>query len=203
MADSPDTPQSTDSRAETNADALKELSFDASSDGGRTAGFCLECRRLVERQEGGTCPEGHVAEGVVGMVALPEDFEKELPQVTSFNWGAFFIPMVWGPVYGMWAGILLFPLWMFVDNVVYVALTRGGAWWAGAAAVIALTVLIMVWFARTATIPAYLKLKTPTSIEKFNRQQKTWGIIGAIFFVVILALASAYNIVYRIPGVTP
>lgn len=158
----------------------------------RTAGFCLECRRLVERNAQGGCPAGHDASAIVGSVQLRND--RELPQVPSFNWGAFFMPMIWGPAHGLWAGAVLFPVWLFADSIIMSAYKNGGALVVAAVVVVALTLLFMFWFARTASIPAYLRMGHKMTIPQFNARQRVWGIVGAVFFITLLALATYFNV---------
>lgn len=157
-----------------------------------TAGMCLECRRLVRRASDGRCPEGHHPSSVVGTLSLKDD--RELPQLARFNWGAFLMPMVWGPAHGLWVGAVLFPVWLFADSIVMSAYRTGGLLWVAAAAVVAATIGFMAWFATTASIPAYLRVSHKVSIPRFNRRQRVWAAMGAVFMLAVLALATYYNV---------
>jgi hypothetical protein len=37
--------------------------------------------------------------------------------IPRFNWGAFFIPPIWGVANGQWPGVFFLPLWVFIDNM--------------------------------------------------------------------------------------
>ncbi len=176
----------------TEGTALDPVVYDVLGIEMRTAGFCYECRRLVERMPDGSCPAGHHPGSIAGRMTLLDD--RELPQLPVFNWGAFFMPMIWGPANGLWAGMILFPVWLFADSIFMSAYRNGGGLYVAAFAVGVLTLWFMAWFARTASISAYMRVSDRMTIAAFNNRQKKWAVGGAVFFIGVMALATYYNI---------
>jgi hypothetical protein len=99
------------------------------------AGWCRECGDWVWVDEQGACQNGHGPESVAGIHEAepqPDPFQPrpetpavpdepgfgvgEMPdEVYRFNWGAFFLPPVWGVVYGAWPVVSLWVLTLMIS----------------------------------------------------------------------------------------
>lgn len=102
--------------------------------------------------------------------------------VPRFNWGAFFIPPIWGVANGQWPGVFFLPLWVFIDNML-----RGpqpfGIWSVIAGwTVAALTIGAQALYAANANRIAWHKVAGHMSSEQFARRQRIWAIIGVLTF---------------------
>lgn len=100
--------------------------------------------------------------------------------IPRFNWGAFFIPPIWGVAHGQWPGVFFLPLWVFIDNLV-----RGpqpfGVWSAVAGwLVAAVTLGVQALYAANANRFAWPRFAGRMTPEAFARRQRTWGIVGAV-----------------------
>lgn len=99
--------------------------------------------------------------------------------IPRFNWGAFFIPPIWGVAHGQWPGVFFLPLWVFVDNML-----RGpqpfGVWsvvagWSIAAA----TLGAQAVYAANANRIAWHRVADRMTPEQYARRQRMWGVGGA------------------------
>lgn len=141
----------------------------------RSAGYCVLCDALVERNFDGACPSGHVAEAVQGRMRLADD--EPVPTLPRFNLAAFLMPPIWGPAHGAWAGGVFLPIWLFADSIIVSAARRGGVGlWIGAALVMAATLGFEYFFARRASGVAFRRVMHKMSAEEFLRRQRTWAI---------------------------
>ena len=68
----------------------------------------------------------HTLDDVAGG-EVPSADESVLLEIPKFNWGAFFVPPIWGIVNRQWWGVLFLPAWVFVDNMLRSESTLG-AW---------------------------------------------------------------------------
>lgn len=105
--------------------------------------------------------------------------------IPRFNWGAFFIPPIWGVANGQWPGVFFLALWVFIDNVL-----RGpkpfGAWSTVAGIVLAaFTIGVQVLYAANANRIAWHRYAGRMSAVEFAHRQRIWGIVGAITVVVM------------------
>ena len=129
----------------------------------------------------------------------PAVVARELPEgLTSFNWGAFLVPPLWGVAYGQWAGVFFLPAWAFVDNMI-----RGsyelGTWtswlgWAMAAA----TLGLQAGYARTANRIWWHRTQDPGRVEGYARQQRMWLLGG----IVIVAAMTVWIVLFLATGPT-
>lgn len=109
-------------------------------------------------------------------------FADPPPPIPRFNWGAFFIPPIWGIANGQWPGIFFLPLWVFIDN-----LLRGpqpfGAWSVAAGVTVAgVTLGAQAVYALNANRLAWHRAAGRTSPERFARHQRLWGMAGLLTF---------------------
>jgi len=125
--------------------------------------------------------------------ALFSDPPEPIPR---FNWGAFFIPPIWGVANGQWPGVFFLPLWVFIDNVL-----RGpqpfGVWGVAAGwALAALTLGAQGLYAANANRLAWHKAAGRLSPEQFARRQRVWGVVGAITFVGMVVWITLFMLGY-------
>ncbi len=128
-----------------------------------------------------------------------EKFLKGLPRV---NWGAFFMPPIWGPAHGFWVTILWYPAWLLADNVVYWA-TEAPTPLSVILAVLTLVILLVVTvvFAIVSQpFAAHRAEERGTSRETYLRRERIWAIASFLIAAVMVALATYYNLAIR-PGV--
>ncbi|MDO4502911.1 MAG: viscotoxin-A3 [Coriobacteriia bacterium] len=131
-----------------------------------------------------------------------QDFEREeefLKGLPYFNWGALLMPPIWGPGHGEFAVILFYPLWLFVDNLIYAATQEPTVLSVGLAG-IALTVVVL------ATL-AYGRISQPRAAHRADRMGKTrqqyvaterkWTVACAVLAVLVVGLATYYNLLIR------
>jgi hypothetical protein len=102
--------------------------------------------------------------------------------IPRFNWGAFFMPPIWGVANGQWPGVFFLPLWVFIDNML-----RGpqpfGIWSVIAGwTLAALTIGAQALYAANANRIAWHKVAGHMSPEQFARRQRIWAIIGVLTF---------------------
>ena len=124
------------------------------------------------------------------------DFLEGLPYV---NWGALFMPPIWGPVHGAWITILYYPALLLMDNLIYGFYTNPHPL-TGVLSALAVLILIVItiMFARAAQGSAYQQaLMKGKTKEQYVHTQKIWAVAMFIVLVVALAAASYYNIVVR------
>lgn len=152
------------------------------------AGFCSECGKDVWLKDGGGCVRGHDPQSVevARQVPLPAELD-------TFNWGAFFFPVLWPLFKGPagWAG--LFFLIGVVESMLGEVLPV--RWWPLIAAVLAADFAVLLWYGRNAN--RLLWVKTPWKVDQaaLLKAQRTWGIVGlsitsvcVLLFVVPLAV---------------
>ena len=125
-----------------------------------------------------------------------EQFMKGLPR---FNVAAFLLPPIWGPAHGFWTTILYYPIWLFVDNLFY-ATFEDPQPLSIVFSLLALVILvgITVAFAIVSQpIAAHRAEDKGVSRQAYLKRQKMWAIGCAIGAVVMLALATYYNLGIR------
>lgn len=161
----------------------------------RTAGYCVLCDRIVERDDAGACtrnPE-HPAQAVSGTVILAED--EPVPELPRFNLGAFLVPPVWGPAHGLWAGAIFLPMWLFMDSVIATAIGRGSASAAGGVAIVALTLGAQAWFAKRANGLAWRRVSDRVPVDEFVRRERVWAVALVPVAVLLIGWAVYYRLV--------
>ena len=128
--------------------------------------------------------------------AQEEEFLQGLP---FFNWGALLMPPIWGPGHGEFLVILFYPMWLFVDNLIYAAVHECTPL-SIVLAVAALAVILL------ATV-AYGRLSQPKAAhaaadagktrEEYLATERKWAVACGIIAVVFLVLATVYNLTIR------
>lgn len=129
-------------------------------------------------------------------IAAEEKFLRGLPRV---NWGAFFLAPVWGPAHGMWAAFLFFPAWLVADNVIYGAVSEPTALNVAFAVFIiaAIAVMTVVFAIVSQPFAAHRAEALGESREHYLRRQRVWAVVSAIIAVIVVALATWYNLDMR------
>lgn len=165
--------------------------------GKRYVGYCRSCHDFVEVTTTFTCAEqGHPKSDMA--VALLIDADEKKPHIPRLNLGALFMPALWGPGHGQWFMILFYPLWIFLDNMIYGAVHGNGM---GALAIGAslVTAAITVFYALNANRHGYLRVASEKTPEEYVRGERVWTVAMVVVGVAFLVFASWYNIAVR-PG---
>lgn len=129
-------------------------------------------------------------------IAREDEFLKGLPR---FNIGAFLLPPIWGPAHGIWATILYYPIWLFMDNLLYSAYREPSPLSIGLSVTASVILLgITIAFAIVSQpLAAHRAEEHGVSRETYLRRQRYWAIGCAVGAVVMIGLATYYNIVIR------
>ena len=133
-----------------------------------------------------------------------QDYSREdafLADLPFLNWGALFMAPIWGFAHGDWPAILFYPLWIFCDNLLYTA-------WASpsvmsvlmAVLAVAIMAVLMVGYARVSSPrSAHRAAERGKTLEEYLRTEKRWAIGMALIAIVMLIVATWYNLCVR-PG---
>lgn len=129
-------------------------------------------------------------------IAREEEFLKGLPLI---NWGALFLPPIWGPAHGFWITILYYPAWLFADNCFYAAYSERTTASIVFAVVVFLTLFIVTLvFARLSQpIAAHRAAERGSTKEEYVRKEKIWAIVCIVAGLVMIVAATYYNLVIR------
>lgn len=125
-----------------------------------------------------------------------QEFLKGIPRV---NLAAFLLPPIWGPVHGFWATLLFYPLWLFVDNLLYATYVNP------APLTVILAVIVLV--ALAAGTAAFAIVSQPIAYhraadrgvtkEQYLKRQRIWAVVCAVLGIAMLAFATYYNLEIR------
>lgn len=162
--------------------------------GMRLVGYCTRCRCFEELDGELKDHLRHGREDMAIIMELPED--KPLYHIPAFNWGAFLMPPIWGAGHGQVFAVVLYPIWLMVDNLIWAAL-HGQASPVLAAAALAGTLLFMFGYARTANHVGYMRVITRLSPEEYVRRERVWTAAMAVIAVAMVAFATWYNLTMR------
>ena len=129
-------------------------------------------------------------------IAEEEAWLKGLPRM---NWGAFFMPGIWGPAHGFWVSILFYPLWLLVDHLVFGAYAAPEAWKIAIAVAAILIILgITVAFAIVSQpFAAHRAESRGVSRERYLKRERVWTVISLALAIAALAWATYYNLNIR------
>lgn len=170
----------------------------AAPEGMRYVGVCRDCKGFVELDENlssCSCEHGKVR---IAMAMLLEK-DEPLPRLPKMNWGAFFMPALWGPGHGQWYLILMYPIWLFLDNIVYTAVHQGGLYILLAVACLAVMLTFMVVYARGANMFGYLRVAQEKSVKQFLQRERVWTVVMVVIALLFVVFATWYNLAVR-PG---
>lgn len=125
-----------------------------------------------------------------------EKFLKGLPRV---NVGALFLPPIWGPGHGIWVTILFYPIWLFADNMFYAAYENPSA--------MSIALALIVFASLAAGTIAFAIVSQPFAAHRaermgvdratYLRRERGWAIGCVIAGVIMIVLATYYNLVIR------
>ena len=169
------------------------------AEGMRYAGLCRDCKDFVELDDKLNPRDcGHTKDRVA--VALLLRKSEPLPHLPKMNWGAFFMPALWGPGHGQWYLILMYPILIFLDNIVYTAVHAGGLYILLAVACLACMLAFLIVYARGANMAGYLRVSHAKTVDEYLKGEKRWTWAMIAVAVVFIVFATYYNIAVR-PGV--
>lgn len=129
-------------------------------------------------------------------IAREKQFLKGLPRV---NIAALFLPPIWGPAHGLWITILFYPAWLFADNTFYEAWVQRTPL-AIVIAILVFAILLGVTVAFSIVAQPYAAHRSAArgmSREDYLRRQRIWAVVSVIVGLVMIALATYYNLVIR------
>lgn len=133
--------------------------------------------------------------------AAEERFMKGLPRV---NLGALLLPPIWGPAHGIWVSILFYPAWLVADNAFYAAASEPTP--------LSVTLAVLIGIMLVGVTVAFSIVAQPYAAHRaerlgvgratYLRRERWWALGGIVGAVVIVALATWYNLDFR-PEVSP
>ncbi|MBO7701792.1 MAG: viscotoxin-A3 [Eggerthellaceae bacterium] len=129
-------------------------------------------------------------------IAEEEKFLKGLPRM---NWGAFLMPGIWGPAHGFWVCILFYPLWVFIDYVIYGAYIDPQPWTIALAVIcsIILFAITLAFALVSQPIAAHRAADKGISREEYLRRERIWAVVCLVIAIAFLAWATYYNLEVR------
>ena len=119
----------------------------------------------------------------------------ELPEpIKKFSIGAFAMPPIWGAGHGQFI-VLLYPLWIFVDDMIMSAVKAPSALnIIGSILMLAGMFAISYGYAVTAPKVGYWRVKDKMSPEEYARRERIWDIAMIALAIIMLAAATLYNL---------
>lgn len=129
-------------------------------------------------------------------IAEEEKFLKGLPRM---NIGAFVMPGIWGPAHGFWVCILFYPLWVFIDYLIYGAYINPQPWTIALAVIssVALAVVTGAFAIVSQPIAAHRADDRGVSRERYLKRERIWAVVCIIIAIAALAWATYYNLEIR------
>lgn len=121
---------------------------------------------------------------------------KELPKV---NIAAAVMPAIWGPANGSFITILFYPLWVFVDDLIYSAyITQTPFAIILAAISVVVIIVVSLFYGATAQKSAYIRALTKGKTkEQWLASQRIWSVAMIILAIIAVVLATYFNIVIK------
>lgn len=129
-------------------------------------------------------------------IAEEEKFLEGLPRM---NWGAFFMPGIWGPAHGFWICILFYPLYVFIDYLLYGAYIEPEAWKVILAAVsfVLLLALHVAFAIVSQPMAAHRAADRGVARETYLKRQRIWAVVCFAIAVIGILWATYYNLDVR------
>lgn len=163
-------------------------------EGMRFSGLCRRCRDLVELDGSLHDPHGHGPGDMARIAEVP--CGRPLRRLPRFNWGAFLMPPIWGAGHGQVFAVVLYPIWILVDDLLWEAhLGRGSALLAALA--LAGTLLFMYVYARNANYMGYLRVMGSKTPEEYLAGERAWSVWMAVLALLMVGFATWYNLTCR------
>lgn len=163
--------------------------------GMRLVGYCKACRGFVELDKKLRDPHGHGRHDMAIIMEIPVD--KPIYRIPRFNWGAFLMPPIWGAGHGQVFAVVVYPMWLMVDNLLWAAI-HGRASMALALLALAGTLAFMFFYARTANYVGYMRALTSKSPEEYCATERRWAVACGCIAVLMAVFATWYNLVVRV-----
>ena len=163
--------------------------------GMRLVGYCRACRCFVELGKSLTDSYGHGRHDMAIVMELPVD--KPIYHIPQFNWGAFLMPPIWGAGHGQVFAVVVYPMWLMVDNLLWAAI-HGRASMALALLALAGTLAFMFFYARTANYVGYMRALTSKSPDEYCAVERRWTVVCAVIALLMVAFATWYNLTMRV-----
>lgn len=140
--------------------------------------------------------ETTMAELTDEQIAAEEEFLKGLPR---FNLGAFLMPGIWGPGHGFFVCILFYPLYVFLDYLIYGAYINPQPWTIALAVIcVAIFIIVSVGFTLISQpIAAHRADDKGISRETYLRRERIWAVVCVLITIAALAWATYYNLDVR------
>jgi len=124
----------------------------------------------------------HTLDDVAGG-EVPSADESVLLEIPKFNWGAFFVPPIWGIVNRQWWGVLFLPAWVFVDNMLRSESTLGAWTTLAGIGMAAATLALQAVYARLADSLALRRVRTIAEYDRYMRYRRAWAVVGFLVIV--------------------
>lgn len=136
------------------------------------------------------------------MSLTDEEIKRErkfLAGIPRVNIAALFLPPVWGPAHGFWVTILFYPAWLLADNTFYAAWSERTPLAVIVAALVFVILLgVTVAFSLIAQpIAAHRAAERGLTKDEYLRRQRIWSVVSVVVGLVMISLATYYNIVIR------
>lgn len=163
--------------------------------GMRLVGYCKACRCFVELDKSLVDPRGHRRRDMAIIMELPVD--KPIYHIPQFNWGAFLMPPIWGAGHGQVFAVVVYPMWLMADNLLWAAI-HGQASVLLAALALAGTLAFMFFYARMANYVGYMRVLTTMSPDEYCAAERKWTIACAGVAVLMAVFATWYNLAVRV-----
>lgn len=129
-----------------------------------------------------------------------EAIAAELSKLPKMNWGALFMPAIWGPAHGSWITILFYPIWIFADNCLVAGVQFGGLAIVGSVIVFLGTAALMIFYGLTAGQRAYLRVAHKMTMETYLKRERIWTVVSLAIALVFIAFATWYNLTIVLPA---
>lgn len=180
--------------AETDAPRRDGVRLPTPAPGKRLVGYCRSCRCFQELDASCRDHLRHDRHQMAIILELPID--RPLYRIPAFNWGAFLMPPIWGAGHGQVFAVVLYPVWIMVDNLMWAAVHgQGSPVLAGIA--LAGTLAFMFFYARTANYVGYMRVVTTKSPDEYVAGERRWAVAMGVLAAVMVAFATWYNLTVR------
>lgn len=137
-----------------------------------------------------------VAELTDEQIAQEEKFLEGIPRL---NIGALFLPPIWGPAHGMWATILIYPIWLFADNALYAAWTERTVLSIVVAAIlfVSLAAGTVVFSILSQPFAAHRAASKGVDKEDYLRRERIWAVACVVVGIIAIGWATYFNLIVR------
>lgn len=163
--------------------------------GMRLVGYCRVCRCFQELDRDLKDHLRHDRRCMAIIMEMPE--EEPLYHIPAFNWGAFLMPPIWGAGHGQVFAVVLYPLWLMVDNLLWAAVKGDGSPALAGVALVG-TLAFMFFYARTANHVGYMRAMSRKSPAEYVRDERRWAWAMGAVAAFMLAFATWYNLTVRV-----